>query len=158
MKGRWGFRALFNRTTDAHEMLRGGVSATALGTLPSDRAASGVWLSYRPLDAGEGADAQEYSGVWLSDVPLAVSDETRGDDLVVEIPEEDVKPFEWAAEAQTCRGFFVPAEALNRYPVRLATEDERSVRAHDGVDPAEMTDAHERLKRQSPPAGGQPTG
>ncbi|MBI3745744.1 MAG: hypothetical protein HY264_04340, partial [Chloroflexi bacterium] len=105
----------------------------------------------------EGVDAREYSGVWLSDVPLAVSDEARGEDLVVEIPEEVVQPFEWAAEAQTCRGFFVPAAVLNRYPVRVPTNEELSVRAHEGVDPAEMVDAHERLKRQSPPAVGLPT-
>ena len=146
---------LFHRATDADEILRSGFRDSPRYLV--DRAASGVWLSYRPLDIGEGADAREFSGVWLSDVPLAVSDETRGDDLVVEIPEEVAKPFEWAAEAETCRGVFVPAEVVNRYPVRLPTDEERSARAHEGVDVAEMTDAHERLKRQSPPAGGQPT-
>jgi len=147
---------LFNRTIDAQEILRGGFRDSPRYLV--DRAASGVWLSYRPLDVEEGAEAREYSGVWLSDVPLAESVETQGDDLVVEIPEADVEAYEWSAEAQTCRGFFVPAEVLNRYPVRLPTEDERSVRAHAGADPAEMTDAHERLKRQSPPVGGQPAG
>jgi len=146
---------LFHQTTDADQILRSGFRDSPRYLV--DRAATGAWLSYRPLDVEEGADAREYSGVWLSDVPLAVSDETPGDDLVVEIPEEAVTPFEWAAEAQTCRGFFVPAEVLNRYRVRLPTDEERSVRAHEGVDPAEMADAHERLKRQSPPAGGQPT-
>jgi hypothetical protein len=147
---------LFNRTTDADEILRRGFRDSPRYLV--DRAASGVWLSYRPLDVEEGADAREYSGVWLSDVPLAVSDETPGDDLVLEIPEGDVRPFEWAAEVQTCRGFFVPAEVLNRYPVRRPKDDERSVPAHEGVDPTEMADAHERLKRQSPPADGQSTG
>lgn len=147
---------LFHRTTDADEILRDGFRDSPRYLV--NRAASGVWLSYRPLDVGDGADAREYSGVWLSDVPLAVSNETPGDDLVVEIAEETVKRFEWAAEAQTCRGFFVPAEVLNRYPVHVPTDEDRSVRAHEGVDPAEMADAHERLKRQSPPAGGQPAG
>ncbi len=85
-----------------------------------------------------------------------MSDETTGDDLVVELPEEIVTPFEWAADAEACRGFFVPAEVLNRYPVRLPTDEERSVRAHEGVDPAEMTDAHERLKRRSPQSASKP--
>ncbi len=147
---------LFHRTTDADEILRDGFRDSPRYLV--DRAASGVWLSYRPLDVGEGADAREYSGVWLSDVPLAVSDEAQGDDLVVDVPEEDVKPYEWAAEAQACRGFFVSAEVLNRYPVRVPTDEERSVRAHEGADLAEMNDAHERLKRQSPPAGRQPAG
>jgi hypothetical protein len=146
---------LFHRTTDVDEILRGGFRDSPRYLV--ERAASGVWLSYQPLDVGDGADAREYSGVWLSDVPLAVGDEAPGDDLVVEIPEEIVKPFEWAAEAQTCRGFFVPAEVLNRYPVRRPKDEERSLPAHEGVDPAEMSDAHERLKRQSPPAGGRPT-
>lgn len=145
---------LFHRTTDADEILRGGFRDSPRYLV--DRATSGVWLSYQPLDVEEGADAREYSGVWLSDVPLAVSDNAPGDDLVAEIPEEAVKPFEWAAEAQTCRGFFVPAEVLNRYAVRLATDEERSLPAHEGVDPAEMADAHERLRRQPPPAGSQP--
>jgi len=87
-----------------------------------------------------------------------MSDEAPGDDLVVEVPEQDIKPFEWAAEAQTCRGFFVPADVLNRYPVRRPTDEERAVRAHEGADPAEMNLAHERLKRQSAPSGSQPTG
>lgn len=142
---------LFHRTTDADEILRDGFRDGPRYLV--DRAASGVWLSYRPLDTGDGADARGYSGVWLSDVPLAVSDETAGDDLVVEIPEETVQPFEWAADAEACRGFFVPAEVLNRYPVSLPTDEERSVRAHEGVDPAEMSAAHERLKRQPPPSG-----
>lgn len=144
---------LFHRTTGAEAILRSGFRDSPRYMV--DRAASGVWLSYRPLDVGDGADAREYSGVWLSDVPLASSDETGSDDVVVDVPETDVKAFEWAAEEQTCRGFFVPAAVLNRYPVRLPTDEELSVRAHDGVDPAAMTDAHERLKRQSPPAGGQ---
>jgi len=146
---------LFHRTTDADQILRSGFRDSPRYLV--NRAASGPWLSYRPLGVAEGADVREYSGVWLSDVPLAVSDEAPGDDLVVDIPEDEVKPFEWAAEAQTCRGFFVPAEVLNQYRVRLPSDEERSVRAHEGVDPAEMADAHERLKRQSPPAGGQPT-
>lgn len=147
---------LYHRTTDSDEILGRGFRDSPRYLV--NRAASGVWLSYRPLDVEAGADAREYSGVWLSDVPLAVSDETPGDDLVVEIPEGAVKPFEWAAEGQTCRGFFVPAEVLNRYPVRRPKDEERAVPAHEGVDPAEMNDAHERLKRQSPPAGGQSTG
>lgn len=122
---------LFHRAKDAEAILRSGFRDSPRYLV--DRAASGVWLSYRPLDVGEGADAREYSGVGLSDVPLASSDETRSDDLVVEIP-----------------GFFVPAAVLNRFPVRLPAHEELSVRVHDGVDPAEMTDAHERLKRQSP--------
>lgn len=147
---------LFYRTTDADEVLRDGFRDSPRYLV--DRAASGVWLSYRPMDVAEGAEAREYSGVWLSDVPLAVSDETPGDDLVVEIPESEVKRFEWTAEAQTCRGFFVPAEVLNRYPVRIPTDDDQAVRAHEGVDPAEMNEDHERLKRQEPPAGGQSKG
>ena len=147
---------LFHRTTDANEVLRGGFHDSPRYLV--ERAASGVWLSYRPLDIGDGADAREYSGVWLSDVPLAVSDEAPGEDVVVDVPEEDVKPFEWAAEAETCRGFFVPSAVVNRYPVRLPTNEERSVPAHEGVDPVEMSDAHERLKRKSPPTGGPPTG
>jgi hypothetical protein len=147
---------LFYRTTDADAILRDGFRDSPRYLV--NRAASGAWLSYRPLDAAEGADAREYAGVWLSDVPLAVSEETPGEDLLVEVPERDVKPFEWSAEAQTCRGFFVPAEILNRSPVRRPTDEERSVRPHEGVDPAEMTDAHERLKRQAPPAGGRSTG
>ncbi len=141
---------LFHRTTDADRILRDGFRDSPRYLV--DRAASGVWLSFRPMDAGEGAEAREYSGVWLSDVPLAVTDEVPGMDLVMEIPEEDVKRYEWTADAQTCRGFFVPAEVLNRYPVRVPTDEERSVRAHEGVDPAVMTEAHERLKRQSPPS------
>ncbi len=147
---------LFNRTTGAAEILSHGFRDGPRYLV--DRAASGPWLSYRPLDVEEGADAREYSGVWLSDVPLAEGDETQGEDVVVEIPEEVAKPFEWTAEAQTCRGFFVPAEVLNRYPVRLPTVEERSARAHEGMDPAEMTAAHDRLKRRLPPAGGLPTG
>ena len=147
---------LFHRTTDADEVLRAGFHDSPRYLV--ERAASGVWLSYRPLDIGDGADAREYSGVWLSDVPLAVSDEAPGDDVVVDLPEDDVTPFEWAAEAETCRGFFVPSAVVNRYPVRLPTAEERSVRAHEGVDPVEMRDAHERLKRQSPPPGGRATG
>lgn len=147
---------LFHRTTDADAILRSGFRDGPRYLV--DRAASGVWLSYHPLDVGDGANAREYSGVWLSDVPLAVTEEAPGADLVMEIPEEDVRRYEWTAEAQACRGFFVPARILNRYPVRVPTDEERSVRAHDGVDPAEMNDAHERLKRQSPPAGGQPAG
>ena len=147
---------LFYRTTGADQVLRNGFRDSPRYLV--NRAASGPWLSYRPLDVREGADAREYSGVWLSDVPLAVTDEAPGTDLVVEIPEEGVKRYEWTADTQTCRGFFVPAEVLNRYPVRVPTDEERSLRAHEGVDPAEMTDAHERLKRQAPPSGGQPAG
>lgn len=147
---------LFHRTTEADEILRDGFRDSPRYLV--DRAASGVWLSYRPLDVGEGADAREYSGVWLSDVPLEVTAEAPGADLVMEIPEEDIKRFEWTAEAGACRGFFVSAEVLNRYPVRVPTDEELLVPAHEGADPAEMNDAHERLKRQSPPAGGQPAG
>lgn len=74
---------LFHRMTDADEMLRDSPRYLV------DRAASGVWLSHRTLDVGDGADAREYSGVWLS------------------------------ADAEVCRGCFVPAEVLNRYPVRV---------------------------------------
>lgn len=147
---------LFHRTTDAEAILRSGFRDSPRYLV--DRAASGVWLSYRPLDVGDGADAREYSGVWLSDVPLASSDKPQFDDLVVDVLESDVQAFEWAAEEQACRGFFVPAAVLNRYPVRRPTDEELSVRVHDGVDPDEMTNAHERLKRQSPPAGGQRPG
>lgn len=147
---------LFHRTTDVQAIVRSGFHDSPRYLV--DRVGSGVWLSYRPLDVGEGADAREYAGVWLSDVPLPSSNETLSEDLVVDIPEGDVTPFEWTAEDGTCRGFFVPAAVLNRYPVRLPTEEELLVRVHDGVDPDEMTDAHQRLKRQSPPAGGQRVG
>lgn len=147
---------LFSRTTDADGVLRDGFRDSPRYLVA--RAASGVWLSYRPMGVEDGADPREYSGVWLSDVPLAVSDEAPGDDLVVDIPESEVKPFEWAAEAQTCRGFFVPAEILNRYPVQLPTDEDQAVRAHEGVDPAGMNAEHERLKRQAPPGAGRSTG
>jgi hypothetical protein len=147
---------LFHRTTDVDEILRSGFRDSPRYLV--ERAASGVWLSYRPLDVGDGAESREYSGVWLSDVPLAVGDEAPGDDLVVEVPEEIVTPFEWAAEAETCRGFFVPAELLNRYSTRHPTDEERSTRAHEGADLAEMITAHERLKRRPPPIGGELTG
>ena len=147
---------LFHRTTDADEILRDGFRDSPRYLV--DRAASGPWLSYRPLDVEEGAEAREYQGVWLSDVPLAVTDETPGTDLLIEVPEEIIQRFEWTAEAQACRGFFVPAQIINRYPVRVPTDDERAMRAHAGVDPEEMAEAHERLRQQAPPNNARTTG
>jgi hypothetical protein len=59
-----------------------------------------------------------YTGVWLSDCILDINEGASGEDvLVLEIPEEIVKPYEWIQEMGTYREFLVPAEIVNQYPI-----------------------------------------
>jgi hypothetical protein len=63
----------------------------------------------------------EYTGVWLSDHVLDANEGACGDVvLAIEIPEEQVTPYEWIETEKGYREFLVPAEILNTYgPPRL---------------------------------------
>src|SRR5262249_32791684 len=55
-------------------------------------------------------------GVWLSTVPPRVDRRVGGDVcLAVELPEEEVLPFEFLEDGQTFREFQVPAAVVNRH-------------------------------------------
>jgi hypothetical protein len=59
---------------------------------------------------------QELTGVWLSTEPLDEDpDPHRITVLQIEIPEEEIAPFEWVEEPKPYREFLVPAALVNRY-------------------------------------------
>ena len=65
----------------------------------------------------------EFTGVWLSTEPLDEDPNPHRLTLLqIEIPEEQIAPFEWIEEGKTCREFLVPAAFVNHFgpPVRLS--------------------------------------
>jgi hypothetical protein len=94
---------LFHRTAWGPQILKGG---------------------FRDARGKYGTD-QVFTGVWLSDVPMTVSDSVEGDGLLaVEMPEHVVAEFEWIEAGKGFREFLVPADVVNRYPVRVVDEDD----------------------------------
>lgn len=82
----------------AEGILRNGFK-NGRGKYMTDRVWSGVWLSDRPLDVGEGG---VFSG------PRTVL-------LHIHIDATKVEPHEWIEEDRPYREFLVPAKTLNRY-------------------------------------------
>jgi len=95
---------LFHRTPQAASILKDGFR-DGEGTYLTETMHRGVWLSDRPLDFGQGA---------------------KGNDLLLlDIPEDDISPFEWIEEGKPYREFLVPAEIINRFgPPDHVDEDE----------------------------------
>ena len=89
---------LYHRTDHADAILSVGFR-NGEGTYMTEQVWRGVWLSDRPLDANEGAYGDAV--------------------LFVEIPEDAVAEYEWVQDIGY-REFLVPAEVVNRYPVRAA--------------------------------------
>jgi hypothetical protein len=89
---------LYHRTCHADAILSDGFR-NGEGTYMTEQVWRGVWLSDRPLDANEGADGDNV--------------------LFVEIPDDAVAEYEWIQDIGY-REFLVPAELVNRYPVRAA--------------------------------------
>jgi hypothetical protein len=60
-----------------------------------------------------------HTGVWVSDIPLDVNEGAQGDQvLAVDVGDADLSEWEWIEEGKTYREWLVPADVLNRYPVR----------------------------------------
>jgi hypothetical protein len=72
----------------------------------------------------------EHSGVWLSDRPLNDGQGARGDALLcLDIPEEEVTSYEWHEDEKPFREFLCPAKLVNRYgPPRVVEADYPSSR------------------------------
>lgn len=94
---------LFHRTSSGQQITQGGF-----------RDGRGTYLTSKVWD-----------GVWLSDVPLDLDEGAEGDDLLlIEMPENVVEKYEWVEDGKTYREFLIPAEVVNRYPARLADDDD----------------------------------
>ena len=70
----------------------------ATGSYLTDSEHSGVWVSDRPLSAGEG-------GV-IGNEPL----------LRVDVPEDVLREYEWVEDGKGYREWLVPAMVLNQHP------------------------------------------
>jgi len=91
----------YHRTFHSAEILREGFRDTT-GTYLTDR---------------------EFAGVWVSDLPLECNEEANGDLLLVlDIPEEIFREYEWVEEGRLYREALVPAEILNSLPPPRITE------------------------------------
>ena len=94
---------LFHRTSSCQQITQGGF-----------RDGRGTYLTSKVWD-----------GVWLSDVPLDLDEGAEGDDLLlIEMPENVVEKYECVEDGKTYREFLIPAEVVNRYPARLADDDD----------------------------------
>jgi len=79
---------------------------------------------FRDANGSWGMDAT-LTGVWVSTTPLDLNEGAGGDDLlIVCAPEADIIEWEVVEEGKPYREFLVPADILNRYPVRRATEED----------------------------------
>ena len=85
----------YHRTFHAAEILREGFRDTT-GTYLTDREFTGVWVSDRPLDRNGGANGDAL--------------------LVLDIPEEIFREYEWVEEGKLYREALVPAVILNSLP------------------------------------------
>ena len=85
----------YHRTFHSAEILRGGFRDTT-GTYMTDREFTGVWISDGPLDCNEGANGDVL--------------------LVLDIPEEIFREYEWVEEGKLYREALVPAVILNSLP------------------------------------------
>jgi hypothetical protein len=66
-----------------------------------------------------------HEGVWLSDSPLSINEGADGDDLLaIEIPADVIADYEWIEELKPYREWLVPAEIVNRCPVKRVEESE----------------------------------
>ncbi len=100
----YGEMKCFRRTPFPESILEHGFRDTE-GTSGTGMTFSGVWLSDRPLDFGQGAKGKAV--------------------FLLEIPEEVIEPYEWVQEECPYREFLIPAEIVNRYgPPELVDEDE----------------------------------
>jgi hypothetical protein len=73
-------------------------------------------------DGGESYDVSDnVTGVWVCDTP-----EGRGDTLLtIEVPDDEIAPYEWVERGKPYREFLVPAKVLNKYgPPVIAIEEE----------------------------------
>lgn len=94
---------LFHRTPQAESILKNGFR-DGEGTYLTETMHRGVWLSDRPLDLGQGA---------------------KGNDLLLlDIPEDEISPFEWIEEGKPYREFLAPAEIVNGYGPPTLVDDE----------------------------------
>ena len=88
---------LYHRTSAANAILAGGFR-DGQGTYLTHETWRGVWLADRPLDANEGASGDTV--------------------LFVDLPDEVAAKHEWDQDIGY-REFLVPAEIVNRFPVRV---------------------------------------
>jgi hypothetical protein len=64
-------------------------------------------------------------GIFLSNYPTDWNEGTKGDiTITVNIPLALIADYELIEEGKPYREWYVPAEIVNRYPVRLLREDE----------------------------------
>jgi hypothetical protein len=89
---------LYYRTYHAKEILAEGFKDT-MNYYGSHNLYGGVWFSNNPLDANEGADGDSA--------------------LMIEIPVNLIKQFEWVEVGKPYREWCVPAKIVNRYPLKL---------------------------------------
>lgn len=101
-------RSFYHRTSATKEILAHGFRdrEALYGTSGKNRTFSGVWLSDRPLDAGD-----------------CVSGDTL---LKIEIPEHVVADYEWVEENKRYREWLVPAEVVNAFGPPRVCEDEEA--------------------------------
>ncbi len=68
-----------------------------------------------------------WTGVWFANIPVDANEGAKGDTLlVVEAPTKLFEKYEWVDESgfSRYREAMIPADEINQYPVRLATEEE----------------------------------
>ena len=61
-----------------------------------------------------------YRGVWLADIQL---DEWGDSVFAIDIPEDEIVPYEWVEDGKPYREFLVPANTVNRFPRELLRPD-----------------------------------
>jgi hypothetical protein len=95
---------VYHRTSDADAILREGF-----------RDAEGYYMT-----------PKLWRGVWVSaDAPLTENEGAYGTTtLVIDIPESVFAKYEWDETGKPYREALIPADELNRYPVRALSEEE----------------------------------
>ena len=68
-------------------------------------------------------------GVWFSDEILELLDgiEEGMELLIIEIPFEDIKEFEWMEEGKDYREWCIPADVVNQYGKPILTEVSKDI-------------------------------
>ena len=66
----------------------------------------------------------EFTGAWVSDYPIDISESFGAIEatLAIEVPLAAIEKWEWVEEGRGFREWLVPADVLNRYPLRRLTD------------------------------------
>lgn len=92
---------VYHRTNAVESILRAGF-----------RDATGYYLT-----------VNEHSGVWVSDAPLDENAGAGGRFVIsLEVPDDQLEPYEWAEDGKPYREFLVPAELLNGRPLSVVED------------------------------------